>query len=220
MRFSLRPGLSYCLIDGRPIFLDTDQDRYFRLSEPLEDAFLAHLAEGGGSTCSKTLLDHAILVPGAGAMQPHLGMSRATRSVIELTAGGASVEPASVWLVFALVWSTRRRVRRRPLDAVLEGVVRERDSARLPIPLPLAATHVIAAAAGFACSRRYVPFEPSCLLDSLALVRYLTRHGIAGNIVFGVTDAPFAAHCWVQVGDVVLNDTVGNTMSYMPIRVI
>lgn len=220
MRFSLRPGLSYCLIDGRPIFLDTDRDRYFRLAEPLEDAFLAHLAGGGEPTCSQTLLDHAILVPGAATMQPHLGMPRATRSVIELTAGAASVKPASVWLVFALVWSTRRRLRRHPLDAVLESAVRERHSARLPIPLPLAATQAIAVAAGFARARRYVPIEPSCLLDSLALMRYLARHGIAGTIVFGVTDAPFAAHCWVQVGDVVLNDTVGNTMSYMPIRVI
>ena len=220
MRFSLRPGLSYCLIDGRPIFLDTERDRYFRLAEPLEDAFLSFLSGTSDHAFTQRLLDRAILVPGPPTTHPDLGVPRPTHSVIELTAGGASVEPAAMLLVFAIVWGTRRRLRRHTLGAVLEGVVREREAARRLAPLSLDEAQVIEASAGFARSRLWVPVETSCLLDSLALTRYLARRGMAGNIVFGVTDFPFAAHCWVQVDDLVLNDTVGNTMAYMPIRVV
>ena len=220
MRFNLRPGLSYCLIDGRPIFLDTERDRYFRLSEPLEDAFLALLSGASDHAFTQTLLERAILVPGPPTMHRDLGVPRPTHSVIELTGGGAPVEPAAMLPVFAIVWGTRRRLRKHTLGAVLEGVVREREAARRLTPLSPDEAQVIEAAAGFARSRLCVPVETSCLLDSLALTRYLARRGMAGYVVFGVTDSPFAAHCWVQVGELVLNDTVGNTMAYMPIRVV
>ena len=59
-----------------------------------------------------------------------------------------------------------------------------------------------------------------CLLDSIALVRFLARRGLYAQLVFGVTDDPFSAHCWVQAGDLVLNDTVGDVSAHTPIRVI
>lgn len=220
MRFNLRPGLSYCLIDGRPIFLDTERDRYFRLAEPLEDAFLALLAGANDHAFTQTLFDSAILVPGPHITHCDRDMPRPTHSVIELTGGCASAKPAAMLLVLAIVWGTRRRLRKYALGAVLEGVAQEREAVRRLTPLSVDEAQLIEAAAGFARSRRWIPFEPSCLLDSLALTRYLAKRGIAGRIVFGVTDSPFAAHCWVQVGELVLNDTVGNTMAYMPIRVV
>lgn len=220
MRFSLRPGLSYCLIDGRPIFLDTERDRYFRLTEPVEDAFLAVLSGASDHAFTQELLDRAILVPRPPMTHREPGVPRPTHSVIELTGGCASAKPADILLVLAIVWGTRRRLRKHTLGAVLEGVVREREAGRRLPPPSLDEAPLLEAAAGFALSRRWIPVEPSCLLDSVALTRYLARRGVAGHIVFGVTDSPFAAHCWVQVGELVLNDTVGNTMAYMPIRVV
>jgi hypothetical protein len=35
--------------------------------------------------------------------------------------------------------------------------------------------------------------------------------------VFGVQARPFAAHCWVQKGEVVFNDTVEHVSGYTPI---
>jgi hypothetical protein len=58
------------------------------------------------------------------------------------------------------------------------------------------------------------------LLDSLAMVMFLAKRGLHASIVIGVTSAPFSAHCWVQTGDLVLNDTVGNARAFTPIRVI
>jgi hypothetical protein len=59
-----------------------------------------------------------------------------------------------------------------------------------------------------------------CLYDSLALLEYLARHGIHADWVFGVQTRPFAAHCWVQHGDIVFNDTVEHVSGYTPIMVV
>jgi hypothetical protein len=49
---------------------------------------------------------------------------------------------------------------------------------------------------------------------------FLARRGLYANLVFAVTTDPFAAHCWAQVDDLVLNDSVGNAQSYTPIRIV
>jgi len=59
-----------------------------------------------------------------------------------------------------------------------------------------------------------------CLYDSLALLEYLARHAIHADWVFGVQTRPFAAHCWVQHGDIVFNDTVEHVGGYTPIMVV
>jgi hypothetical protein len=60
----------------------------------------------------------------------------------------------------------------------------------------------------------------ACLFDSLALLLYLRRLGVCPQWVFGVRTGPFAAHCWLQSGLIVLNDTVENVCSYSPIMAV
>ena len=36
----------------------------------------------------------------------------------------------------------------------------------------------------------------------------------------GVTSEPFAAHCWVQAGDIVLNETLSDANAHTPIRMV
>jgi len=62
--------------------------------------------------------------------------------------------------------------------------------------------------------------KDECLYDSLALLEYLARYGIYADWVFGVQTRPFAAHCWVQHGDIVFNDTVEHVSGYTPIMVV
>lgn len=59
-----------------------------------------------------------------------------------------------------------------------------------------------------------------CLFDSLALLNFLARHGIYPDWVFGVQARPFAAHCWVQLEDMVFNDTVEHVSGYTPIMAV
>jgi hypothetical protein len=56
-----------------------------------------------------------------------------------------------------------------------------------------------------------------CLFDSLALINFLARYGLYPDWVFGVSADPFEAHCWVQAGNVVLNDTLERVSAFTPI---
>jgi len=38
--------------------------------------------------------------------------------------------------------------------------------------------------------------------------------------VFGVKLNPFSAHCWVQAGDIVLNDAIDHVTIHTPILVV
>jgi hypothetical protein len=70
---------------------------------------------------------------------------------------------------------------------------------------------------------KYRPLFPRdylCLFDSLALVRFLSRYDLYPDWVFGVQEAPFSAHCWVQAGAVVLNDHLDNVSGYTPIMTV
>jgi hypothetical protein len=59
-----------------------------------------------------------------------------------------------------------------------------------------------------------------CLHDSLALLEFLARYDIFPDWAFGVRARPFVAHCWVQHGDIVFNDTVEHVAGYTPIMVV
>jgi hypothetical protein len=59
-----------------------------------------------------------------------------------------------------------------------------------------------------------------CLHDSLAVLEFLAQHGVFPTWVFGVRARPFIAHCWVQSGGVVCNDTVEHVTAYVPIMLV
>jgi hypothetical protein len=59
-----------------------------------------------------------------------------------------------------------------------------------------------------------------CLLDSIALVRYLSYYGIYPRWVIGVKQRPFAAHSWVQHEHWALNGTPAFIRMYRPILVV
>lgn len=65
----------------------------------------------------------------------------------------------------------------------------------------------------------WLPIEGECLVRSAMLVSFLRRKGLRADWVFGVRLWPFAAHCWVQEGDVCLNDDFERLGAFTPILV-
>lgn len=59
-----------------------------------------------------------------------------------------------------------------------------------------------------------------CLHDSLSLIRYLAGQAFFPQWVIGVRTRPFAAHSWVQSGNLVLNDLHEHVRSFRPILVV
>lgn len=84
-------------------------------------------------------------------------------------------------------------------------------------PLSDDAEAVVAAARLFWSIGAWLPIEGECLVRSASLIAFLRRRGLAADWVFGVRLWPFAAHCWVQVGDVCLNDDVERLWPYTPL---
>jgi hypothetical protein len=228
MHYRLRENLSYCDVDGHLIFLDIAQDRYFKLTGALEKAirrFQAH--EDVALSLVESLAAARILVKASGpeAYATTANLQRPTCSAIEQPASISDrrLSATTVFEVMATVWSTRHQLRTRTLKTTLDAAsaYRDRKAGAHEIATPAAPEDNLLQANGqFARARRYVPIEPICLLDSLSLLRFLSRRGLSANIVFGVTPEPFAAHCWVQAGDMVLNEALFDTHAYTPIRTV
>ena len=68
--------------------------------------------------------------------------------------------------------------------------------------------------------RPFYPQRYDCLPDSLRLIHFLARFGLYADWVFGVIADPFEAHCWVQAGDLVLNDRLERVSAFTPIMCI
>jgi hypothetical protein len=66
----------------------------------------------------------------------------------------------------------------------------------------------------------WAPFQGECLFRAFLLLAYLRLAGRDATWVFGVRTYPFRAHCWVQVGDMLLNDAVERVCAYTPILAV
>ena len=113
----------------------------------------------------------------------------------------------------------RAALRWRPIGTVVARVNsrKARSLAAGRVDLEAARKHV----AAFMHLRPWLfASRDACLADSLALVNFLARYRHFPTWVFGVQTRPFAAHCWVQDGDVVFNDTPDHVRRYTPILAI
>jgi hypothetical protein len=72
-------------------------------------------------------------------------------------------------------------------------------------------------ARGYAAARVQLPWRRLCVPDSLALARYLWKRDIDCEVIFGVRLDPFAAHAWVQSGDLLLSDNINVVADYTPV---
>lgn len=59
-----------------------------------------------------------------------------------------------------------------------------------------------------------------CYFDCAVHMYFLRRYGFAPAWIFGIKMEPFHAHCWVQVGDVVITSRLTETVMLRPILVV
>ncbi|GAB2552042.1 lasso peptide biosynthesis B2 protein [Rhodanobacter koreensis] len=219
--YRLHDDLSFCRIDGRAIFLDTRNDRYFRLSGNLERTFIEHIE---GAICTPDdiapLVERNIITEAPLSSNiKNDSIKIASRSALELSPPSAPCGIGAAVEVLATVWWTQIQLKTRRLKTILDDTIDFRCRATA-LERGSTEPRLLNDALVFLKARKFVPIETCCLLDSLSIVAFLTRRRLHANIVFGVTSDPFSAHCWAQSGDIVLNDTIGNTQAYAVIRVI
>ena len=226
MHFRLRDGVSFCWVDDRPIFLDLRTDRYFELT--LHQAVLFRNAVLQGlEACddARELQRTGLLVPTSDVAHPlaPATCAAARMSVMEMDDTNIELKLSEIFEVVALVLSTQRWLQNRRLGELLDDLAGSAVIARrqaFSSSPGHESPEIIKTSRAFLGARLYAPANTSCLLDTLALCRFLTRRGLPWTMVFGVTRYPFSAHCWAQAGELALNDTVGNVSAHTPIRVV
>jgi hypothetical protein len=214
-QLNLAEHVRFCVIDGQYIFLDLKEDRYFGLPRPTDAAFAALLAGDASSTHVGGLQAAGLLVksPAGRPLKPTTHPAAAS-SFLEDGELGRGISTVIVAEVLLQVLGARRAVRKKRLPGLLakpgqgasesHGVSRERRDR---------------AVGQFLRARRAIPIAPNCLYDSLALRRFLQRRSVAADLVIGTKLHPFAAHCWLQDGTMVLNDSLSAARGFAPVLV-
>jgi hypothetical protein len=237
-RYALADHVFVCVNGEHLVILDLKEDRYWAL-EAAQTAALSSLvagwpvkaADSSGSADSPSPEASAVIevLQGRGILTDHVPPGKDATPVTAIvprrelvteneTAAGPRMGnwwtffTASAFAKFALrVWPFERVIRRvKRRKELLASKAGELDAER--------ARKLVEAFA------RYRVFlfssKDECLYDSFALLEFLARYGIYPNWHFGVQTRPFAAHCWVQQGDIVFNDTVEHVSGYTPIMVV
>lgn len=211
--------IHFCEIGGQRVFLDLAGDRYFSLPPAADAAFssLQHADTDTGPSAAEIpfLLRMGVLIAAPhGKALTKTCHPRPIRSLVEIAGPTAAISPRALLETCLLVLRARRAVAKKKLPAYLQALTRDR-----PVISDVPATARKRALAQFRTARRFVPIAPNCLHDSLALCRFLQRRGIAAELVIGAKLYPFGAHCWLQDGDTVLNDTLGSARDFEPVLV-
>lgn len=214
--YELAPDLHFALCPTRTIFLDVGRARYFCLPIEADEAFRTWVRGDGceldftalGSLVGRGYLMTSSPMTAPAQRLPLRGSAAADIDLERLDAAWRFAVPALVALV-----SARWILRRGGFKAAIAWASARGSTERAE----KIATAKYDAIRAFLVWRRRFPVKPACLRDSLAMLIFLRWLGISAMLVVGVSDKPFTAHCWLQDGHVVLNDTVENVADFTPI---
>lgn len=222
MFYALRDDVSFCVVEGKSIFLDIDRDRYFGLGPDAELAFqrlIANVPLFASDRLELEKLRSKGILAGHGNDLPPPQPMRARKlaaSIWENAEPGMTLRSAPSLTISLL--QTELWLRKRPLKDAIEVVTRLRNRVIVrPDECDDGLTECVRA---FASSAFLFSTHNQCLWRSIALASFLARMGLTAELVFGVRLRPFAAHCWVQRQDQLLNDSLDRVANFTPIRVI
>lgn len=222
LTYSLAPTAYACKFRHSVILLDVARDRYLRLAGVQFDLYreiaLGTSPRSRSSCFAARLVREGIIVEGA-IGRTLIASDRAQTELLSEGITSLGTDPIKVAEVGRFVRSlnTARRLRRQThLRTQFELAATWKSSSAQVTP-------ALVAAKG-AKFQSLAPFffstHNACLLRSLALLNFLFRSGVCADWVFGVRDTPFAAHCWIEAGPMVLNDEPDHIASYHRILTI
>jgi Transglutaminase-like superfamily len=238
-RYALRAGVHYCTADDSTVFLDLPRHEYFAI-DASQSRMFAHLiseAPTGPSSpvpvsnadnmdisrFAEYLLDRGVLVhcrtPTTVIPTPRPDLSH----LLALERPPGATAPVRVRHVltfmsaFAYVAMSLKVQRLEPVidqlskrKQALTAWRRDRDREAIE---------------ALVCTYEHIRLwfftaRESCLLDSLTLALFLLHNGICATFGMGIATKPFAAHAWVQLDNLVLNDSAERIQKFTPILTV
>ncbi len=235
-RYALASHVFVCVNGEHLVLLDVKEDRYWAL-EAAQTSGLGSLVGGWPVKDADAAASPAPTPETAAAIEVLRGRGLLTDSVppgkdatpvsatppareLIIDSERTADREGSWWRFFTACAFSKIALRVWPFERVIRRV-RQRKARLAPSAVPLDVGRTRRLVEAFVHYRVFL-FSPKneCLFDSLTLIEYLASHGIYANWVFGVQTRPFAAHCWVQHGDIVFNDTAEHVSGYTPIMVV
>lgn len=227
--YSLGTNVFYCELDAAVIFLDVGADTYSRLT-PDQAAWFREIRSAedparldrNARRFVRHLLTKGLLIPAVSTGGPLEGTQRqqARSSLMDtMLADPPSASPGQCVQFAYAVLAAGFLERTGSFARVLSRARRWKRTTRKQGPVPDARVHLL--------TRIFDNLSPymltrhdACRFRSLALLRFLSLSGVSADWVFGVRLSPFGAHCWVEYGDLILNDHADNTAEYKPIMIV
>lgn len=249
-QYALARHVFVCLQGEHVVFLDVRKDRYFAIESartaglgeivagwpvatPQVEAYALRAGEIAARPATRQfdpdalapvvslLLEKEILTsPGAGKVATPVAVSA---PVAELTGESFEDTPRAGVGSFAKFVAASLRARLLLKHRSFESVVARVGDRNLSAdPRKLADTEKVQKLVACYAGLRPLFFtaKDACLFDALSLHEFLSAYGVHARWIFGVQARPFAAHCWLQLDGVVLNDTVQHVRRYAPIMIV
>ena len=220
MRFALRDTLRFCVVGDSAIFLDVASGRYLAIAQNHAAAFQRWCAGEPLSQQDLAVLGRlerqGILVgsdqsvpPGRSSVEAldmpetilDTGDDRPTIAMVATALAGRLL-----WAWRARRWSIARLTRWLERNHISNAVGGSADLSRLK--------RVVRS---FQIADLVLGSHDLCLPRSLALAAACRKRGLPTTLVIAVRPVPFAAHCWVQQGPVILNDHPDRAQLFTPI---
>jgi hypothetical protein len=236
-RYLLRPHVYWCSAQGYWVFLDLVADKYLAMRPPpglsLERLLLVHSPTGAGQVSAsdedttearliQSLQKGQLVTTNAteGKAAAELEVEAISRAA--LCARGAPRKGRRAARAIRTASSVLRasyRLKRHSLHTVVRDL--RASKAQLTGRHSPTGEQLEAMVADFQAWQPYFGARKNaCLRHSLALMYFLAGAGVCAEWIFGVRANPFAAHCWVQAGPLLLNDSVDHVRNYSPIMVV
>lgn len=210
MKAALADGVYLAACDEDVVVLDTRSDLYSCLPEASP-----HLLLGEGWVDGPDALIDDLSAAGFVAVSgsvPRCAIPPRPRRTLPLPDGRPRfLDDLAFWRAVLDAW--RRGPGRRPLHALLA-------EARPASCRPPDIDRVARLTAIFVRRLPWVPAQGACLYRAWLLRRLLRSAGEDATWVFAVRTWPFGAHCWLQVGDAVLDDDPDRVNQYTPILAV
>ncbi len=217
------------------IILDVHNDEYYCIPAALFSS-IAPLIHGSGRECHSDTSDSACRRDGVAEIETEL-VSRGVLGLFEERRENPSesnlITPTSVLRInsgriraanriamlptFLLACTIAdRRLRNHTFESTIQAArARRTRNARDAIPFDITRAQWLVSV--FESLRLWYPRAYLCMFDSLALLEFMALHKLYPLWTFGVSSDPFQAHCWIQAGNIAINDSLSRISYYTPI---
>lgn len=221
--FRLRENLHCCVNGANVIFLDVLTDRFFALPPATNDSFKSLLMNEdvtrGGVLALELLEREGLLIRVDDPDERPMATvaKRAVETSFQLAVDASARGMVLPAIFHQLLSAFMLKVRG------FSATVRFLQKAKPISPTTsVAAVEEKVAEISAAFRKTRFAFRPGdrCLARGIAFTSCCYRQNIAVSLIIGVRTNPFAAHCWVQRGEMIVHDDSGQATLFTPILIL